>query len=166
MNEKKPCVCLCVKMSERDVIKPNTLWSVLRCVLIESTLSTVEIRIHINHRIGQAKLNVTITLSESPSLTSLPTECRECVRPWARLYNLGMWLTKEGVGRGERRRVVMGGWDAEERGWKAGEWQVLLWPKCRSLQQQGQRSMWSWKVNLNSQEAHPERGTDKGESEK
>lgn len=53
-------------------------------------------------------------------------------------YNPAMWLTKESEEK--KARAMMGGWDAEQRGWKVDEWQVLLWPKCRSLQQQGQRS--------------------------
>ena len=102
--------------------------------------------------------SISLCLPLLPSLYRMYSKCVTPEKPVSHWY-----VSDKGEGEEKKNRmVVIGGWDAEQRGWKVGEWQVLLWPKCRSLQLQGQRSKWSWKVNLYSQEAHPVRDTDKG----
>lgn len=152
-----------------EVIKPDTLLSHYQscfepCVWIDDPLpywmSTMESRKAHSSQMQETKVLLGYsTLSVSPffHLSALNVESVCDLRI---AYNPAMWLTKESEEK--KARAMMGGWDAEQRGWKVDEWQVLLWPKCRSLQQQGQRSKWSWKVNLNSQEAHPVRDADKG----
>lgn len=105
-HESKEALCLplCENVwTWRNQTQHALIWVVLRCVLTESTLSTVEIRIHINHRIGQAKLNVTITLSESPSLHLCPLNVESVWDPGLVYITLVCgWQKREwGGGRGD-----------------------------------------------------------------